>query len=454
MKGSATVTVNVKSGAIDALDLRLPQGVNVLGVTGPSIRSHEVRAGEDGAQGIAIAFTQEMAGQFRIDVAYERILVDGAAADVPTVAVRGAEVEHGRIAVEALAAVEVRTAATEQLSSIDLAELPRQLVLKTTNPILLAFRYVHAEPAHRLALAIARHREIDVQVAAIETADYATLLTRDGLAVTTARYEVRNSRRQFLRLELPPGSEIWSVFTNGKAEKPAYASDNEDGGAALIKMINSTEGFPVEIVYATRLSPMGFVGHVAARLPRPDMVVTRTRWDLYLPVGPSYRTPDTNLDLRSGRGVLASPRAAGAGSLDRALDAARPLLGEPLRIVVPQQGVHFAFEKLYANLSPEAATASIGYASVAGSRLGLAATLVGSALVWLGVLALARRREGALTQALLGLVVGLATLLVGVGYLGASPAPAAALTLAVAVVVTLWIAGARLRSRLRRRAEA
>ena len=232
MKGSATVEVDVKSGAILDLQLLVPANVNVLGVAGPSLRNHEVRETADG-QVIELAFTRDMDGQFRVEVNYERIM-EGDAEDVvvPTISVAEAEVEHGRVAVEALTAVEVRATTVEGLSSLDINELPQQLVLKTSNPILLAYRYVNATPPFRLALKITRHQEIDVQVAAIERADYKTLITRDGLSVTTARLTVRNSRRQFLRLALPPDSEVWSVFVDGKPEKPAYATETDGGGRA------------------------------------------------------------------------------------------------------------------------------------------------------------------------------------------------------------------------------
>ena len=211
---------------------------------------------------------------------YERILTDtdtDAESDpvVPTLHVLGAEVVHGRIAIEALTAVEVDALVAEQLSTLEVSELPQQMILKTTNPILLAYRYVSARPPFKLSLKITRHQEIDVQVAAIERADYKTLLTRDGLSVTTARMIVRNSRRQFLRLLLPPGSQVWSVFVDGKPEKPAYASDRaaRDGSAILVKMINSAKGFPVDIVYATPVKGIEHLGTISSSLPRPDMVI-------------------------------------------------------------------------------------------------------------------------------------------------------------------------------------
>ena len=444
MKGSATVEINVKSGAILALALRLPPSVNVLGVTGPSIRNHEVSSSGD-HQSIDIAFTQEMEGQFRLEVNYERIMDDGGREPaVPTVSVARAEVEHGRIAIEALSAVEVRATTVDGLSTLDVNELPQQLVLKTTNPILLAYKYVHAEPPYRLALTITRHREIDVQVAAIEKAHYSSLYTRDGLSVNTAEFHVRNSRRQFLRLELPPQSQVWSVFVDGKAEKPAAAESAEDGSAVLIKMINSAEGFPVEIVYATRIEPMGFLGSVHGRLPTPDMVVTHTRWDVYLPVGPSYRKPDSTLDPVIG-GRQVNGDVMGKQALSRVQRAAGAGMGEPLRISVPSQGIHYAFEKLYANQSPQAATFSLGYASAEGNRLGLGSSLLGVVLVWLAIVAIGGQRlRMARGVALAALVLGIAMLLAAVAYLGTNPAPAAVLALLIALALGLWLAGQRL----------
>jgi hypothetical protein len=443
MKGSASVEINVKSGAILALALRVPRGVNVLGVTGPSIRNHEVRADAD-QQSIDIDFTQKMEGQFRLEVSYERIMGDAEPAPaVPTVSVAEAEVEHGRIAVEALSAVEVRATAAEQLSSLDVNELPQQLVLKTTNPILLAYKYVHAEPPFRLALKITRHKEIDVQVAAIEQARYSSLYTRDGLAVNTAHFQVRNSRRQFLRIELPPNSEIWSVFVDGKAEKPAEAETSEGGSAVLIKMINSAKGFPVEIIYATRIEPMAFMGTLQGRLPTPDMVVTHTRWDVYLPTGPSYRTPDSTLDpVVDGHTV--NPAAMVEAALARAQSANGASQGEPLRLSVPSQGIHYAFEKLYANESPRAATFSLAYASAEGNRLGLGLSLLGVIVVWVAIVAIGRGRSMGRGAGLAVLAVGVAMLLAAIGYLGTRPTPAAALALLIAAGLGIWWGGQRL----------
>jgi len=448
MKGSATVEIDVKSGTILDLDLKVPGGVNVLGVSGPSLRTHDLREAEDGGQVIEMEFTREMEGQFRIEVNYERIMESADAdAPVPAISVPEAEVEHGRIAIEALTAVEVRAATVERLSGLDINELPQQLVLKTTNPILLAYRYVNAKPPFKLALKITRHKEIDVQVATIERADYKSLVTRDGLAVTTARLMVRNSQRQFLRLALPPESRVWSVFVDGKPEKPAFAADGDeaDGSAVLVKMINSARGFPVDIVYATPVQNINGLGKVSSRLPRPDMVVTHSRWDVFLPIGPRYYSVESTMDLIQ-RGLLVNPRVAGGEVMARASDAYQAQMGQPLRITVPTQGIQFAFEKLYANQSSEEAAFSLNYVSAQGSQYGLLASAVGALVLWFGIAGLASRRVHLPRTATISCVVlGMMVLVGTIGFLGTSPVVASALSLILAVLLAGWAGFNRLR---------
>ncbi|MCZ6890238.1 MAG: hypothetical protein O7H39_17255, partial [Gammaproteobacteria bacterium] len=353
---------------------------------------------------------------------------------VPTLHVAGAEVEHGRIAVEALTAVEIQALVADQLSALEVSELPQQMILKTTNPILLAFKYVQATPPARLQLRITRHEQIDVQVAAVERAAYTTLFTRDGLAVTTASLAVRNSRRQFLRLQLPADSDIWSVFVDGKPAKPARTNE---GNTVLIRMINSANAFPVEIVYATPVSAFGFYGAVDLTLPRPDVVVTHTRWDLFLPQGPDYGAPESNMDvLHTGRQV--NPEVAAKLALARTADALETY-GQPLRIKVPRQGVHYAFEKLYATQAPDDPHVRIGYTSAAGHRLGELLGVIGIVLLWAGIFALGAAEIRVPRQAaFVGIGAGAVMVLIAIGPLGASVTMVAVVALILAAVIGVY----------------
>lgn len=443
LRAVATIDVRVKSGAVSTLDLELPPGAQLLGLTGPSVRRHALAEPGEGASSgapaerrvLEVEFTQEMDGQFRLEASYEQILGDGESrVPVPLLAVREAEVEQGRIAVEALSAVEVQPAEVEQLTVLDVGELPRQLVLRTTHPILHAYKYVHAERAPRLALEVTRHALESVQEAAIDEASYATLYTRDGLAVTRARFFVRNSREQFLELRLPGESEIWSVSVDGRSAKPARKEGDDGKVRHLIQIIHSTRGFVVELVFQTRVSAIRGLGTVAGVLPSPEILVTRSRWDVYLPAGINYGEPQGNLELVAAADTVDRSKMeedlAGDGTGGEA-----PAQDESLRLEVPLRGVHYAFEKLYANQDDREVSFTIPFASGLGARLAAAGVAVSALLLWTGLGLGFRFRRPAYAVAGLGLV-GLVVL---VFRFQAGIAPAVVVTLLLALAGVGWV---------------
>ena len=392
MTAISTVLVNVKSGTLEELLFKLPNDVNLLNVTAPSLRTHKTTEGDD-QQSIALEFTQELTGRFKVELRFERILTGiGSDVDIPSLKVEGAEVAHGQLAIEALSAVEIQPGLVEGLSSIDPSELPKQLVLQTTNPILLAYTFVQSDPLYNVALKLTKHEEIDVETAAIDSALYRTLITRDGLAVTSARFQVRNSRRQFLRIALPTGSSIWSVFVGGKAEKPALIKGK--GGAPdtfLVKVLNSTEGFPVHLTYQSPVGNLNTAGILNASLPSTDMIETHTRWELFVPDDVSFGYIDTTMEPIE-EGTVVS-RQAIESELN---DLARKELGAastPLRIRVPTAGKRYVFEKLYANQSGEGSQVRMGFVGPNTWGIAHALALFGIVLALFGAFSAIQKRS-------------------------------------------------------------
>ena len=202
--------------------------------------------------------------------------------------------------------------------------------------------------------------------------------------MTTARFSLRNSRKQFLRIGLPEGSDVWSVFVDGKSGHPAASEDGESGSSVLIKIPNATHGFPVEVVYATPGARIRWLGKLRATLPRPDILVTHSRWDVYLPADMRYGKPSSNMELTaSGNYVTAEELNAELSRLKSTTHPKETI--EPLHITVPTSGIQFSFEKLYANQSNQEAWFSVSYASVGGARFGQVANLLGVSLFWLGI---------------------------------------------------------------------
>jgi hypothetical protein len=118
---------------------------------------------------------------------------------------------------------------------------------------------------------------------------------------------------------------------------------------------------------------------------------------------------------------------------------------KPLRIEVPSSGIHYAFEKLYANQPDEDASFSIPYTSGLGAGFGQAIALLGTALFWAG-LWLAWRGEGPVygRRALMVAGGGLVLLLVPTGYLQTSPIPPLLLSLLALLGATAYYGRDRL----------
>jgi len=375
VKATATVALTLKTGRLMELELLLPAGVNLVGVTAPSLREHELRPAEDGRQVLGLQLTQELEGSLAVEVSYERVLTgDQRRLAIPTLHVRGADTEQGRLALEALSAVELQAAQVSGLQTLDPQELPRQLMLRTTNPILLAYRYLRATPLPQLELEVRHHAQMPVQVAAIDQARYQTVYTRPGLALTRVVYRLRNRRKQFLQVQLPAGSRVWSAQLAGQPVKPARGSTE---GTVLLPLINSPEGFELEFVYASERPALGFAGWLRAELPQPDVVESRCVWDVFLPPELEYGRPGADLAL-SPSNELPPPDSEDLQTLDGALAASgadSPPPGRagalPLRIQVPTRGHRLRFEKLLGAVGDDAAGFTLHYSSASARGLGV-----------------------------------------------------------------------------------
>ena len=112
----------------------------------------------------------------------------------------------------------------------------------------------------------------------------------------------------------------------------------------LIKIVNSSHGFPVQLVYATPGPPIRWLGKLEGSLPRPDILATSTQWDVYLPAEMGYGKVTTNMELIAA-GQLARTQEMNdeLTRLQGTAGASEPI--GPLYIHVPTSGIHYAFRK-------------------------------------------------------------------------------------------------------------
>jgi len=357
MSASTTLTHTILFAGVDTLSARIPDGYTVLGVGGSGIREWGV---EDGTLTVLLNYAAE--GTYPLSLDLERVVGDGSltTADAPIVVPLGVERSKGWLGVESRGSLEIAAGEVTGATPIDVRSLPPQILGVTANPVLLGYKYLG--DSARIPLEVTRHDDVAVLVTLLDQTRARTMWTRDGRRLTAVTYQVRNNRKQFLRLALPEGAELWSASVGGRAVQPARAGDDR----VLVPLVRSQAAggalaaFSVEVVYVEdgeAVADNG-KGSFEGSLPLPDVPSTYVAWTVYVPDGTRVKGQDGSLrhvdylsnpipevDVHQIQ-TMSNQAAQSAGA-----QAASGAMGDgavPVAVSLPIQGQPVNFEKLLA----------------------------------------------------------------------------------------------------------
>jgi len=263
--GQGRINFTILHTATRELAMMVPNGVSVLQIAGRHIRDWRV-TGEK----LSVQLEKEVIGPYTLDIKYESSpdMASGKVV-VPVITGSGVVREKGDIGVVALTNVEVKNETVSKAHLIDVKDLPSEMLGMTTQPVLLAYRYV--EPDFKVELDISKHDDVGVLLTIIDKAHFSVMQTFDGKRIIRAIYNVRNNRNQFVRLEMPEDADLWSASVAGKSVQPAKDED----GRVLLPLVRSQgksgmSSFPVEIIYAEEGTPPDSRGTGIAKVELPD----------------------------------------------------------------------------------------------------------------------------------------------------------------------------------------
>jgi hypothetical protein len=345
--GSAQITFSILHTPTRQLDMTVPAGVSVLEVTGRQVRDWRVNAGK-----LTVQLEKEVIGTYLVDVKYEiPQAAAGGKVAIPVITGAGVEREKGHIAVVALSNVEIKSDQVSGAHPMDVKDLPPEIAGMTSQPILLAFRYV--DPKFEVGLQISKHADVDVLLTVLDRAQFTVMQTFDGKRITRAVYNVRNSRNQFLRLQMPDGAEIWSASVAGRATQPA-----KDTEKRIILPLVRSEGtggmsaFPVELVYAEEGTKPDSRGAGTAKVTLPACAEPILHMTVQLYVPSEGRYDDFTGSLRAvekftpigGAAVAVDTKAAQTLQMTCDPQAAAP----GVEVQLPVSGMVYLFEKILA----------------------------------------------------------------------------------------------------------
>lgn len=281
MRTTTTIQDTILFAGVDKLRFALPKDMTLLDVTGSGIRDWKLT---DGTLEVLLNYAAE--GSYSLQLQMEKVVGEKSQdLQAPVVVPLGVERAKGWVGVEARGNLEVSAADVEGATAVDVRSLPAAILGITAQPVLLGYKYLGAQPA--IPLSVAQHEDVDVLVTLLDETRARTMWTRQGRRLTSVKYRIRNNRRQFLRLALPEGSELWSASVGGRAVQPAKASD----GRVMIPLLRSqaTGGslaaFEVEVVYveSAEATADNGRGHFEAALPQADAPSTYVAWTVYSP---------------------------------------------------------------------------------------------------------------------------------------------------------------------------
>ncbi len=275
----------VRHAAVDQFSLKIPEGFDVADCSGASLAGWKFEK-ETGLLMATVGF--EVKGKYNLTLVLERSTKEESFTfSLPSITAQNVERERGFFAVQVTGGVEVTPAgAIEGLQLVDAKELPPVLRGGATNPIVLAFKYLHHP--FKADLRVIRHKTQAVLGAAIDSANYVMQVTEDGDCVMRVIYTVRNNKKQFLELNLPDNEKtaLWSSFV---ADKPVKPSQTKDGKILLPLEKSGYEGnelrsFNVEIIYYTNLgNKLRALGFIDLLMPQVDLPISQSMLTIYSP---------------------------------------------------------------------------------------------------------------------------------------------------------------------------
>jgi hypothetical protein len=275
----ALVDLTIVQGEPASIEVRLPAGYELVGVTGSSLERSEPHADR-----VVLFVTPATRRRHQFLLNLERSSAGGSfKVDTSFPTIPAVQRETGEVAVEGVGTLEITTQDVPGLRRMDVREVDAALTSAARQSLLAAFRYQRGPsgpPA--LALNVTRFPDAAVLAAIAERAVATTLVTKEGRTLTEVSLHIRNRAQPFMKVVLPAGASMLSVDIAGSPAKPA---DGVDGVRVPLLRAGFRPDGPYTVSFVYLHAGTGFArkGDMQMTLPRMDVPISVVEWELFLP---------------------------------------------------------------------------------------------------------------------------------------------------------------------------
>jgi hypothetical protein len=236
----------------------------------------------NGLQSWQVKLGRRFIGQYLLQVAYQ-IPLPAQAAQTTLRSVEAADVnlQRGFVTVQSDPRLQVTVdSPPEALQPTEWQSIPRALQ-KDLQAVAANFSYRLVEPSFRLPLKLERHQAAKLLPARVNNITFHSVISDDGVMLTSTRLEILPGDKRLLGVTLPPGARFWFAFVNHSGVWPW-----RDGDKILIPMEQQSAGDkPVEV----ELFHSCQAGHADSRsldlallAPKFDLPLENITWKLSL----------------------------------------------------------------------------------------------------------------------------------------------------------------------------
>ncbi len=285
---NSDIVYSILHSEIDEISLIVPNDWNILGVSGDGVGAWQEKM-QGNQHVILVPFTYGRKGTAVVNITAEKPISDNKIANIFTgFSVPNVVRETGYVGVELNTTAEVKAAEANGLERVAVSKLPSILYNKSAKPLIFAYKYI--KHPFSLVLDIEKHEKIIVPMASAVSANAVTLFTEDGKVVQRLIYQIRNSEKQFLEIQIPEEADVWNVFVGNEPVESSLSSN----GKLLVPLIrsrysgNKLETFPVEVIYCLSEKSFQLFGWRSVSLPSVDVMTSQIVWSVYVPNDYAY----------------------------------------------------------------------------------------------------------------------------------------------------------------------
>ncbi|WP_367874116.1 hypothetical protein [Luteolibacter sp. Populi] len=269
VSGSVLINYFVVGAPATQWKIRVPKTLGKVEVSGQNVGLDKREEGD----ALIIPLTRPLLGAGTLLVTFEQPM-STRGGDLELADIRPLDVQSERGFVQVVSPLQVNAKVTRTAGAVlelDSSELPAEYRQLSSAPTLAAWQYTASDVS--LAMNITRYEAGETESLLVDRAELASRVSRDGQAVTDARFFVKSRGRSALRITLPDSSELWEARVDGPT-----VNAREDGAVTVVPLpAKADPNDPIEVVVRYGIASKSATAPVLAA-PTLDAPLVYGQW--------------------------------------------------------------------------------------------------------------------------------------------------------------------------------